>query len=160
MNNEQDSWLQRVEELIQVLEGSSISELELTEAGTEIVIRRATNMVMVPSPTFVPLQIQQGGVPGIPTLSTPVAPAPAKVDKSIPITTPVTGVYYSAASPTSPPFANIGDMVHVGQVIALVEAMKIFNEVQADASGRVTALVATNGEVVQKGDAILRVEPA
>ena len=157
MNNEQDSWLQRVEELIQILEGSSISELELTEAGTEIVIRRATNMVMVPSPTLVPLQVQHSGMSGMPTL--PISTAP-KVDTSIAIPTPVTGVYYSAASPTSPPFVNIGDMVHVGQVIALVEAMKIFNEVQADASGRVTALVATNGEVVQKGDAILRVEPA
>ena len=163
MNNEQDSWLQRVEELIQVLEGSSISELELTEAGTEIVIRRATNMVMVPSPTFVPLQVQQSGVQGIsgmPPLPVPPAPSPTKADKSVAITTPLTGVYYPSASPTSPPFVNIGDMVHVGQVIALVEAMKIFNEVQADASGRVTAIVATSGEVVQKGDAILRVEPA
>lgn len=158
MNNEQDSWLQRVEELIQVLEGSSISELELTEAGTEIVIRRATNMVMVPSPTLVPLQVQQGGMPAMPPLPVPPAPSPTKVDKSVAITTPLTGVYYPSASPTSPPFVNIGDMVHVGQVIALVEAMKIFNEVQADASGRVIAIVATSGEVVQKGDAILRVE--
>ena len=163
MNNEQDSWLQRVEELIQVLEGSSISELELTEAGTEIIIRRATNMVMVPSPMLVPLQVQQGGMPGIPgmpPLPVPPAPSPTKADKSVAITTPLTGVYYAAASPTSPPFVNLGDMVHVGQVIALVEAMKIFNEVQADASGRVTAFVATSGEVVQKGDTLLRVEPA
>ena len=165
MNNEQDSWLQRVEELIQVLDGSSISELELTEAGTEIIIRRATNMVMVPSPTLVPLQVQQSGVhgqfgmPGMPPLPVPPAPSPTKVDKGVAITTPLTGVYYPSASPTSPPFVNIGDMVHVGQVIALVEAMKIFNEVQADASGRVIAIVATSGEVVQKGDPILRVEP-
>lgn len=162
MNNEQDSWLQRVEELIQVLEGSSISELELTEAGTEIVIRRATSMVMVPSPTLVPLQVQQAGMhgtSGIPALPVPPAPSPTKADSNIAITTPLTGVYYPSASPTSPPFVNVGDMVHVGQVIALVEAMKIFNEVQADASGRVIAIVATSGEVVQKGDPILRVEP-
>lgn len=155
MNNEQDAWLRRVEQLIQVLEGSTISELELTEAGTEILIRRATNMVMVPS--LVPLHVQQGGMPAFPV---PAAPSPTKTDNSIAITTPLTGVYYEAASPTSPPFVKVGDIVHAGQVIALIEAMKIFNEVQADASGRVTEIVAASGEVVQKGDALLRVEPA
>jgi len=154
MSNEQDLWLQRVEQLIQVLEGSTISELELTEAGTEIIIRRATKMVMVPSQ--IPLQVHQSGMPAFPV---PAAPSPTKADNSVALTTPLTGVYYSSASPTSPPFVNIGDMVHVGQVIALVEAMKIFNEVQAEASGRVVALVATSGEVVQKGDALLRVDP-
>ncbi|HLZ60571.1 MAG TPA: biotin/lipoyl-containing protein, partial [Ktedonosporobacter sp.] len=64
-----------------------------------------------------------------------------------------------AASPTTPPFVNIGDAVQIGQVVALVEAMKVFNEVTAEVAGRVVALVATNGEVVQKGSVLLRVKP-
>ncbi len=146
------SWLERVEDLIQVLEGSSIGELELSEAGTEIIIRRQPGMVMVTAP-----QAQVGMPTAMPTTMAG-APAP-KRSEGVAIAAPFTGVYYSASSPTSPPFVNIGDVVHVGQVIALIEAMKIFNEVQAEVSGRVVAMPATTGEVVQKGDALLRVEP-
>ena len=147
-------WVQRIEELIHVLEGSTIGELELTEAGTEIIIRRQPGMVMVSAPVQ---QVSSGHV-GIPVA--PIARRAANEDRSVAIVAPLTGVYYSAPSPTSPPFVSPGDIVHVGQVIALVEAMKVFNEVQAEVSGRVVELVATNGDVVQKGDPLIRVEPA
>ena|SRR5690348_2395153 len=139
------TWLERVEDLINILDGSSISELELTEQGTEIIIRRKPSMVMTAAPTL--LTAVAGGA----------APA-TSIESSVAIVTPLTGVYYSAASPTSPPFVNIGDTVHVGQVVALIEAMKVFNEVTADVSGRVVELPAKNGEVIQKGDALIRVE--
>jgi acetyl-CoA carboxylase biotin carboxyl carrier protein len=146
------TWLERVEDLIYVLEGSSIGELELTEGETEIIIRRSPHKV---------LTAMQGPVEGLTTLATNYGATgrASKVDKSIPIIAPLTGVYYTAASPTTPPFVNIGDIIHIGQVVALLEAMKVFNEITAEASGRVVALVATNGSVVQKGDALIRVEP-
>jgi len=142
---QKSTWLERVEDLIDILEGSSISELELTEQGTEIIIRRKPSMVMTAVST------QQAGMAG------GAAPA-TRIESSVAIVTPLTGVYYSAASPTSPPFVNIGDTVYVGQVVALIEAMKVFNEVTAEVSGRVVELPAKNGEVVQKGDALIRVE--
>ena len=158
MDEEKTSWLERVEAIIQVLEGSTISELELTEAGTEIIVRRNPGMVMVssapPQQTVNAMQNGQGGA-----VIQPSAGPPVKVDKSVAIAAPLTGVYYEAASPTTPAFTSIGDIVRVGQVIALVEAMKVFNEIQADVSGRVVAMVATSGDVVQKGDVLLRVEP-
>ncbi len=158
MDEEKTSWLERVEAIIQVLEGSTISELELTEAGTEIIVRRNPGMVMVSSaPTQQTVNVMQNGQ-SIPTVQS-VAGPPAKVDKSVAIAAPLTGVYYEAASPTSPAFAAVGDIVRVGQIVALVEAMKVFNEIQADVSGRVVAMVATSGDVVQKGDVLLRVEP-
>ncbi len=158
MDEEKTSWLERVEAIIQVLEGSTIGELELTEAETEIIIRRNPGMVMVSAPAQQPGNVMQNGQSGV--VMQPVAgPAPVKVDKSVAIAAPLTGVYYEAASPTTPSFVAIGDIVHVGQVVALVEAMKVFNEIQADVSGRVMAKVATSGDVVQKGDVLLRVEP-
>lgn len=75
------------------------------------------------------------------------------------IVAPLTGVYYSASSPASPPFVSIGDIVQVGQIVALIEAMKVFNEVQAEVAGRVVKIAAQNGEVVQKGSALIRVMP-
>lgn len=158
MDEEKTSWLERVEAIIRVLEGSTIGELELTEAGIEIVIRRNPGMVMVSAspPQQVMNALQNGHGEAI---MQPLAAPPIKTDKSVAIASPLTGVYYEAASPTSPPFVTIGDIVRVGQLVALVEAMKVFNEIQADVSGHIVAMVATSGNVVQKGDVLLRVEP-
>ncbi len=146
------SWLERVEEIIQVLEGSSVSELELSEGDLEITIRRQPDMVLVSAPTQF---IATNGTNGTVVESS----RSGREDKSVAIAANLTGVYYSAASPTTPQFVNVGEMVQVGQVVALIEAMKVFNEITAEVSGRVTALVATNGSVVQKGEVLLRVEP-
>ncbi len=148
------SWIERVEDLVNMLEGSTIGELELTEAGTEIIIRRQPAMVMVSASTQQSSTSQPGLriAPGTPTDS-------AKTDTSVAIVAPLTGVYYSSPSPTSPPFVSKGDVVQIGQVVALVEAMKVFNEIQAEVAGRVSELVATTGEVVQKNDALIRIQP-
>ncbi|GCE18508.1 acetyl-CoA carboxylase biotin carboxyl carrier protein [Dictyobacter kobayashii] len=145
------SWLERVEEIVTVLEGSTVGELALTEEGTEITIRRSPGMVL----TNAPSPVMVAGQP----VATPGAGRAPKVDKSIPVVAPLTGVYYSSASPTTPPFVNVGDMIHTGQVVALIEAMKVFNEINAEVSGRVVAIPAANGAVIQKGDALLRIEP-
>ncbi len=155
------SWLERVEDLINVLEGSTIGELELSEAGAEIIIRRRPGMMMV----NVPAQQGSGGQVGMPVAAGVDhvlgigKSGVVKEDRSVAVVAPLTGVYYSSPSPTLPPFVSPGDMVHVGQIVALIEAMKVFNEIQSEVSGRVVALVAPNGEVVQKGDALIRVEP-
>jgi acetyl-CoA carboxylase biotin carboxyl carrier protein len=153
-DDQNGAWLERVEDLINLLEGSTVSELELTEAGTEIIIRRQSGMVMVTAPG--PLTTMgHAGAPLVPGMSA----AEVKEETSVAITAPMTGVYYTAPSPNSPPFATPGDMVHVGQVVALIEAMKVFNEIQSEISGCVVALVAPNGEVVQKDEVLLRVQP-
>jgi len=156
MNSEQNAssaWLKRVEDLINILEGSSVGELKLTEGETEITIRRSPHMVLTSAPMVIETR------PGLPTTNGMPGSQMPKVDTSMPIVAPLTGVYYSAASPTTPPFVNIGEIIHVGQVVALIEAMKVFNEINAEVSGRVTSLVAVNGNVVQKGDVLMRVEP-
>jgi acetyl-CoA carboxylase biotin carboxyl carrier protein len=146
-----DSWLERVEEIVAVLEGSSIGELELTEDGTEIIIRRQPGMALSAIPT---IQVSGG-------TQTPAPAAKGKrVEQGVAIVAPLTGVYYSAPSPTTPPFVNIGETVQAGQIIALIEAMKVFNEINAEISGKVIAFVAANGSVVQKGEVLLRIEPA
>jgi acetyl-CoA carboxylase biotin carboxyl carrier protein len=145
-------WVKRVEELIKTLDGSTVGELELREAGTEIIIRRRPDMMLVAAPTQAVSAAQ-------PLVLGGARPAAVQEDRSKPIVAPLTGVYYSAPSPSTPPFVNPGDTIHVGQVVALVEAMKVFNEIQSEIAGRVVALVAQNGEVVQKGDTLIKVEP-
>jgi acetyl-CoA carboxylase biotin carboxyl carrier protein len=147
-------WIKRIEELIHVLEGSTIGELELTEAGTEIIIRRQPGMMMV-SVSNQQVSLTHSAVqapPGIVGHS-------AKEERSQSVLSPLAGVFYIAPSPTSPPFVNLGEVVHVGQVVALIEAMKVFNEIQSEVAGRVIEIVANNGDVVHKGDVLIRVEP-
>ena len=151
--NASSAWLQRVEDLINVLEGSSVGELKLTEGETEIIIRRSPPIVLTTASTVVEMHLGLAGANGVPPSQMP------KVDNSVPIIAPLTGVYYAAASPTTSPFVNAGEIIHVGQVVALVEAMKVFNEINAEVSGRVVSLVAINGSVVQKGDVLMKVEP-
>ncbi|HVB26068.1 MAG TPA: biotin/lipoyl-containing protein [Ktedonobacteraceae bacterium] len=153
------AWLERVEELINVLEGSTISELELSEAGTEIIIRRRPGMVMVNVPMQQGVAVQSGGTGARESGERGVGGRVVKEDHSVAVVAPLTGVYYSAPSPASPPFVSPGDMIYAGQVVALIEAMKVFNEIQSEVSGRVVALVGPTGEVVQKGDVLIRVEP-
>lgn len=150
-------WLERVKGLISILEGSTISELELTEAGTEIIIRRQPGMMMVAAPRQASMAPAAGVMPAAPI----AAPGRATAEKqTVAVTAPLTGLYYSSPSPTSPPFVSVGDMIHAGQVVALIEAMKVFNEVQSEVSGRVVKILATNGAVVQKGEALMRIAPA
>ncbi|MBL8067369.1 MAG: biotin/lipoyl-binding protein [Armatimonadetes bacterium] len=100
----------------------------------------------------------------------PVAPSPTGSPKSaakpkaspkpsgptgIPVTSPMTGIYYASSSPGSPPFAKEGEAVQAGQVVGLIEAMKVFNEITAPVSGVVSKVAIKNGDLVQPGDAIL-----
>ncbi|HXX79080.1 MAG TPA: biotin/lipoyl-containing protein [Ktedonobacteraceae bacterium] len=147
-------WIKRVEELIRLLEGRSIGELELTEAGTEIIIRRRPDLMMVSVPNQ-QVSLVQSGIQVVPGGGV----QQVQEDRNLSILAPTTGVYYSAPAPTSPVFVHPGDIVHVGQVVALIEAMKVFNEIQSEVSGRVVEMVAINGEVVHKGDALIKVEP-
>ena len=156
--NENPAWIERIKDLITMLEGSSISEMELTEAGTEIIIRRQPGMMMVSMPQQQVISGQAGGGALAGASAAPVART-AREDRTVPIVAPLTGVYYSSPSPTSPPFTSVGEVVNTGQVIALIEAMKVFNEIQAEVSGRVVKILPTSGDVVQKGDPLIRVDP-
>ena len=148
----------RVKALAEALEGSDVAELELNENGTRIVLKRRTQPVAAeahpagaapmrrPRPRHLPAS---GGTPA----STP-APEP-----TVAVVAPLTGVFYSRPSPSSAPFCQPGETVHPGQLVCIVEAMKVFNEIQSEVSGTVTAVVPKDGQLVQKGDALIRVKP-
>lgn len=78
-----------------------------------------------------------------------------EVQSGTPVTSPMNGIYYSSPSPSAPPFVREGEKVVAGQTIALIEAMKVFNEVPCPISGTVTKVVATNSQVVANGDVLL-----
>ena len=140
------SWVKRVEAILDVLKGSSIGEIELAEGAFEITLRRK------PGTTIVVQAQQHDG-----TQPTQVRAVDSHATN---IKATLTGVYYASPSPTSAPFVKVGDYVQIGQTIALIEAMKVFNEIPAEVAGRVIAIKAQSGDVVKKGEILLQLEPA
>lgn len=140
------SWVKRVEAIMNVLKGSSIEEIELIEGGVEISLRRSpgNEIILKPRQSTTAHHMNTPEDEGQPT----------------DIRSPLTGVYYAAPSPTSTPFAKVGDPIKVGQVIALIEAMKVFSEITSDVSGRVVAIKVQASDIVKKGDVLLQVETA
>lgn len=153
----------RVKALAEALEGSDVTELELNENGTRILLKRRTQTLSAdvhpagatpvrrPRPRHLPAA--SGGSSGASPAGTP-APEP-----TVAVVAPLTGVFYLRPSPTSAPFCQPGETVHPGQLVCIVEAMKVFNEIQCEVSGTVTAVVPKDGQLVQKGDALIRVKP-
>jgi len=148
----------RVKALAEALEGSDVSELDLTENGLRILIRRQTEtapLLAVPAPA--PRAHANGaGRKRMPTKRAEAA-APV-VEPGIAIVAPLTGVFYSSPSPSSALFVEVGQPVQAGQVVCIIEAMKVFNEIKSEVSGTVVAIVAKNGQLVQKGEALIRVQ--
>jgi acetyl-CoA carboxylase biotin carboxyl carrier protein len=174
--SDQPTLITRVQLLVEAMENSSVGEIELTEGGTRIQIKRSSAVPPtvlapppMPFPAFLPgampaapAHIPAGSANHAPAASAPGKRAtrpPAVADAGVAVVSPLTGVYYSASSPTSDPFVKIGDTVQAGQVVAIVEAMKVFNEVKSEVSGKVIAMPGKNGELVQKGDPLVRIQP-
>ena len=92
------------------------------------------------------------------------APGPATAGAAAParpsVKAPLTGIYYGAPSPGATPYVSVGDHVAVGQIIGLIEAMKLFNEIKSDLAGRVARMCAENGALVKARQPLIEVEPA
>jgi acetyl-CoA carboxylase biotin carboxyl carrier protein len=143
-----------IKALAEALEDSDVCELDLTESGTRITIRRrlegAPQAVVYAAPARVARARRTR-----PDNAAPAAPP----DPGIAIVAPLTGVFYASPSPSSAPFVQVNDPVQAGQVACIMEAMKVFNEIKSEVSGIVTAILPKNGQLVQKGDALIRVKP-
>jgi len=149
--------IRKVKKLIELLEESGIAEIEIKEGEESVRISRMPTGAAVPQYIAAPA----------PVAAPPAAaPAPAAASSSHPrrkddeniVPAPMVGTYYAAASPTAKPFVAIGDEVKEGQVLCIIEAMKMMNQIESDRSGRVTAIMVKNGEAVEFGQPLFVVE--
>jgi acetyl-CoA carboxylase biotin carboxyl carrier protein len=141
-------------ELIGRLEGilarSGLGELEVEAGQTTLVLRTAASVAPVAAASAV-------AVPLVADVS--AAPAEPKPSGQHAVVAPLTGIFYSAPTPDSAPYVQVGTEVVIGQVIGLIEAMKLFNEIKCDVAGRVSRLVAESGKLVKAKGPLIEVEP-
>jgi acetyl-CoA carboxylase biotin carboxyl carrier protein len=145
-----DSLLAILDRLTGLLERSDLTELEVEAGGTGLILRKAGAL----APTTVPAQV--GGT--APTEAAPAGSAEAGPGRPS-VKAPLTGIFYAAPGPGSAPYVHVGGEVAVGQVIGLIEAMKLFNEIKSDLAGRVVRVVAESGQLVKAKQPLIEVEP-
>ena len=151
------SLLGLIDRLGGLLERSDLTELEVEAGGTSLVLRKPAALGQLiaappiaapaggPAPAAVPVSSQPAAGP-----SAPSRPA---------IVAPLTGIWYGSPAPGSAPFVEVGREVAVGQVVGLIEAMKLFNEIKSDLAGRVVRVVPESGALVKAKQPLIEVEP-
>lgn len=144
--------LRKIKRLIDLLEKSNLAELEIKEGEQVVRLSRfsSSNMAAPAVVHAAPLQ-QPAAAPAAAAspAAAPVEPAEPAQPEGHAVRSPMVGTFYSAANPESAPFVKVGDTVQVGQTIGLIEAMKMFNQIEADAAGTVLAIVVENGQPVE-----------
>jgi acetyl-CoA carboxylase biotin carboxyl carrier protein len=152
--------IRKVKKLIELLEESGIAEIEIKEGEESVRISRMPTGAMVPQYYSAPPMAAPVAAPAAPTAAATAAAttlARRKDDEHI-VPSPMVGTYYSSASPTAKPFVQLGDEVKEGQVLCIIEAMKMMNQIESDKAGKVTAIMCQNGDPVEFGQPLFVVE--
>jgi acetyl-CoA carboxylase biotin carboxyl carrier protein len=145
-----------VQELLARLDASDVRELEVTRGALRVKVTKGPLELMfapVPAPAARTAVAPLAAGPAIVSAE----PASATADA---IVAPLTGVFYLSPSPQAPPFVQIGSVVAAGDVIGLIEAMKLFNEIRTTKNGRVRKILATNGQLVRAHAPLIELDPA
>ena len=148
--------IRKVKKLIELLEESGISELEISEGEESVRISRHPRMAMQ-APMAVGSPMVHAAPPPAATPATSAGEHKPRNDDYT-VTSPMVGTYYSAASPGAKSFVEIGTEIKVGQILCIIEAMKMMNQIESDKAGRVTAILAKNGEPVEFGQPLFIIE--
>lgn len=172
------AFMAEVSDLVKLVDSRNITELQLKNGDCELIIRKKEALPQQASPQIVMMQSPQQAMyqpqpqPQMPSPSppptpaaaasaVPALPAPAQSSKSShpPLKCPMAGMFYRSPAPGEPPYVKVGDKVKKGQVVCIIEAMKLMNEIEADTSGTVVEVVAEDGKPVSVDTPLFVIEP-
>lgn len=148
--------LKELEKIIRLVEKSEIAELEWEKNKERIRIRKDFVGSPVPTVTYASSAAPVSKQPE----AAPAAPAPAKVEsRNKEVLSPFVGTFYASPAPTSPKYVEVGSRVKKGDVLCIIEAMKIMNEIEAEFPGKVVSMLVKDGQPVQYGQPLFQIEP-
>lgn len=156
--------IRKVKKLIELLESSNVAEIEIKEGEEAVRISRAsqftagTHHVTVPSPHIAPASQQAHQAPQ-PAADSTELPKNMVNDNWDVVLSPMVGTFYRSSSPESKPFIEVGSEVKIGDVICIVEAMKMFNQIEAESSGIVRKILVDDAEPVEFDQPLVYIEP-
>lgn len=142
--------LDEIKNLIELLQDSDITELQIEKEGSKLKIKREKFMSV-----FEPVEHVGKSAAPIEKID-----RDADEQKLITINSPIVGIFYSAQSPESPAFVSVGIRVNKGQVLCIVEAMKLMNEIESDTDGTIAKILVENGQPVEYGEPLFLVDPS
>ncbi len=160
-----------IKELVEFLIDKDITEFELERGDVKLRVKRGHEVVMsAPAPMVAPVPAPVVAVPAAPAVaaataaapstaaSAPAAPAAAAEDEGLHIVkSPIVGTFYESPSPGAPPFVKVGDHVNAGQVLCIVEAMKLMNEIESEVAGEIAKIIVKNGQPVEYGQPLFAI---
>lgn len=152
--------LKKLRRLIELMDQHDLSEVDLREGDMRVRLRRPSSTpqgipLVAGPPAAIPYEPQQG-----PALQQPGSvPAPAE-EKSTEITSPMVGTFYSASAPDDEPYVRVGSHVDANTTVCIIEAMKVFNEIEAEVAGEIVEVLVENGQAVEFSQPLFRVRPS
>jgi len=153
--------LKEIKELIEMLKGTDISELEIERSGVKVRLRKGGDVTfhpVMPRMEYPPASIVAPVVNDALPAPAEKSAEPAKTNQ-IKVTAPIVGTFYRASSPDKPPYVEVGDIVKKGQVLCIIEAMKLMNEIESETSGKIVQILMENGQPVEYGQPLFAIEP-
>ncbi|MGD9128505.1 MAG: acetyl-CoA carboxylase biotin carboxyl carrier protein [Planctomycetia bacterium] len=148
--------VRRIRRLVELMKEHDLNEMDIRQDDTRIQLRRGIGGTPVVT-TAVPAPAPAPAAPAAPAPAAPAADKPVEDDSKV-ITSPIVGTFYAAPDPESPPYVKVGDHVGSDTTVCIIEAMKVFNEIPAEISGEITAVLVQNGDPVEFGQPLFKVK--
>jgi len=158
--------IEEIRELIKVVTETGISELEVQRGENRVRIRRtpevnAHNLVLPAQPAAAPppAAVQPPPPPPAPAPAAPESTEPVEDASLVLVKSPIVGTFYEAPAPGAPPFVQVGDTVRPGQVLCIIESMKLMNEIEAEVAGVIVSRMVQNAQPVEYGEVLFAIRP-
>lgn len=157
--------IKQIQELVKLINKTSIGEITIEENGKKITIKQKNdpvqNIVAAPAPTYMPASAPTPAAAQAAAPAAPAAKAEApKADNLITIKSPMIGTFYRQAGPGKPVFASVGDDVTPGKVVCIIEAMKLFNEIESEVKGKIVKVLVEDASPVEYDQPLFLVDPS
>ncbi len=154
--------LKEIKELIEMLKNTDISEIEIERSGVKVRLRKGGDVTF--HPAMPRMEYPPAAIVAPVITEAPLPPAEKVVVEAVKtnqtrVTSPIVGTFYRASSPDKPPYVDVGDTVKKGQVLCIIEAMKLMNEIESETSGKVVQILVENGHPVEYGQPLFVIEP-
>ncbi|MBX2973466.1 MAG: acetyl-CoA carboxylase biotin carboxyl carrier protein [Flavobacteriales bacterium] len=164
--------LNQIQDLIKFVAKSGVSEVEIEQKDFKITIKtpagkKEVQVIAAPAPVYAQPAPVAAPAPAVPAAAPPPAPAaaapaaaPASDSKYITVKAPMIGTFYRAAGPGKPVFVNVGDEIKPGKTICIIEAMKLFNEIESEVSGKIVKVLVDDAKPVEYDQPLFLVDPS